>query len=153
MYPPFMSKRFWILISCTSIVCLFVGWCFGRFRPTSTAHQETQVFLGETETVHLIDQKLAEGGSLVTVLRCIDAGQVGDAEFLLRVRQAGDILVINDLVSSAPESSRRTATNLFKMIAANYVDRLSTYHGKFGNADTNSIAQVKSILEKYGSVK
>jgi len=89
----------------------------------------------------------------VTVLRCIDAGQVGDAEFLLRVRQAGDILVINDLVSSAPESSRRTATNLFKMIAANYVDRLSTYHGKFGNADTNSIAQVKSILEKYGSVK
>ncbi|HEY1660838.1 MAG TPA: hypothetical protein VGI03_00320 [Verrucomicrobiae bacterium] len=100
-------------------------------------------------SVTLINRKIADAVQVSEIIEYLYAGNTNDAEFLLNLQQSSDILAINDLLPTATENSRHTATNLFRMVSRSYVDRLSDYHGPLGYADSNSILKVQMILSQY----
>src|SRR5438094_6398904 len=102
-----------------------VGWLFGA----------SQHVLNQLSSGTLVDTQITEAFSTAMLLHDIDAGELDDARYSLRIKLDGNILFIDSLLPDSDQRTRDLAEKVFARIAAYRAEHPFTYSGKFPAED------------------
>jgi hypothetical protein len=119
-------------------VLVTVGWLLG-----ARQHMLNQMF-----SHTLVDTQITEAVSTGMLLHHIDAGELDDARYSLRLKLDGNILFIDSLLPDSDQRTRDLAQKVFARIAAYRAEHPATYSGKFPSPGAEVDAKVAAILDR-----
>ena|SRR5947209_4167936 len=117
---------------------VIVGWLFGA----------RQRCFSETYAITTVDKQITDALSIAMLLHHIDAGELDDARYDLRLKLDGNILFIDALLPDSDQRTRDLAQKVLARIAAYRVENPATYSGKFPSPGAEVDAKVAAILDR-----
>src|SRR2546426_799914 len=85
-----------LLVACS--LCFGSGWLVGRSRSAPERQQQPTTESSNKDPEAMIASQIAETSLISSVIVQLDQGKIEDAQNLLRLRQDGNILLLNELL-------------------------------------------------------